>query len=63
MSDLPRKNWSKSNVRNGSIRRETMAKRKIYSAEQIITKLYEAEVLLGQGWSIKEARRALEISK
>lgn len=40
-----------------------MAKRKIYSAEQIITKLYEAEVLLGQGWSIKEARRALEISK
>jgi putative transposase len=40
-----------------------MAKRKIYSAEQIIMKLREAEVLLGQGKSVKEASRALEISE
>jgi len=40
-----------------------MTKRKIYSAEQIIMKLREAEVLLGQGKSVKEACRALEISE
>ena len=40
-----------------------MAKRKIYSGEQIIVKLREAEVLLGQGKNIKEASRVLEISE
>jgi len=40
-----------------------MAKRKIFSAEQIIMKLREAEVLLSQGKSTKEACRALEISE
>ena len=40
-----------------------MAKRKIYSSEQIILKLREAEVLLGQGRNIKEDSRALEISE
>ena len=40
-----------------------MAKRKIYSSEQIILKLREAEVLLGQDRNIKEACRALEISE
>lgn len=40
-----------------------MAKRKIFSAEQILMKLREAEVLLSQGKSVKEACRALEISE
>jgi putative transposase len=40
-----------------------MAKRKIYSGEQIIVKLREAEVLLGQGKNIKETCRVLEISE
>lgn len=40
-----------------------MAKRKVFSAEQIIVKLREAEVLLGQGKSVKEASRVLEISE
>jgi putative transposase len=40
-----------------------MAKRKIYSAEQIIMKLREAEVLLGQGKKVKEVCRVLEISE
>jgi len=40
-----------------------MAKRKVYSAEQIIMKMREAEVLLGQGESVKEACRALENSE
>jgi transposase-like protein len=40
-----------------------MAKRKIFSAEQIIMKLREAEVLLGQGKNVKEVCRALEISE
>ena len=40
-----------------------MAKRKVFSAEQIIMKLREAEVLLGQGKSVKEASRVLEISE
>jgi putative transposase len=40
-----------------------MAKRKNYTAEQIIIKLCEAEVLLGQGKNVKEACRALEISE
>ena len=40
-----------------------MSKRKIFSAEQIIKKLREAEVLLGQGKNVKEACRVLEISE
>jgi transposase-like protein len=40
-----------------------MAKRKNYTAEQIIIKLREAEVLLGQGRNVKEACRALEITE
>ena len=40
-----------------------MAKRKIFSAEQIIMKLREAEVLLGQDKIVKEACRVLEISE
>ena len=40
-----------------------MAKRKIFSAEQIILKLREAEILLGQDKSVKEACRTLEISE
>lgn len=40
-----------------------MAKRKNYTAEQIIIKLREAEVLLGQGKNVKEACRALEVSE
>jgi len=40
-----------------------MAKRKVFSAEQIIMKLREAEVLLGQGKSVKEVSRVLEISE
>ena len=40
-----------------------MAKRKIFSAEQILMKLREGEVLLSQGKSVKEACRVLEISE
>ena len=40
-----------------------MAKRKVFTAEQIIMKLRGAEVLLGQGKSVKEASRVLEISE
>jgi putative transposase len=40
-----------------------MAKRKIFTAEHIIMKLREAEVLVGQGKSIKEVCRVLEISE
>jgi putative transposase len=40
-----------------------VAKRKIFTAEQVIMKLREAEVLVGQGKSIKEACRVLEISE
>lgn len=40
-----------------------MAKRKIFTAEQILMKLREAEVLLSQGKSTKEACRELEISE
>jgi len=38
-----------------------MAKRKIFSAEQILMKLREAEVLLSQGKSTKEACRVLDL--
>jgi putative transposase len=40
-----------------------MAKRKIFTPEQIIMKLREAEVLLSQGKSAKEVIRMLEISE
>ena len=40
-----------------------MARRKRFTAEQIITKLREAEIHLGQGKSVKEASRLLEISE
>jgi putative transposase len=40
-----------------------MSKRKIFSAEKIIVKLREAEVLLGQDKTVKEACRVLEISE
>ena len=40
-----------------------MARRRKYTAEQIITKLREAEIYLGQGKTVKEASRMLEISE
>ena len=40
-----------------------MARRKAYTAEQFITKLWEAEVLLSQGKTIKQASKLLEISE
>ena len=39
-----------------------MPKGKRYSAEQIITKLREAEILLSQGKSVEEAARVVEIA-
>ena len=40
-----------------------MARKRKYSAEQIITKLREAEVLVSQGKTIAEASKSLEISE
>ena len=40
-----------------------MPKTRSYTPEQIITKLREAEILLGQGKTVKEARKQLEISE
>jgi transposase-like protein len=40
-----------------------VAKRKRFTSEQIILKLREAEVLLGQEKTIREVCRALEISE
>jgi len=40
-----------------------MARRKRFAAEQIITKLREAEIYHGQGKTAKEACRMLEISE
>ncbi len=40
-----------------------MGRRRKYSAEQIVTKLREAEVILSQGRTITEASKALEISE
>ena len=40
-----------------------MAKRKRYTSEQIILKLREAEVLLGQEKTVREVCRSLEISE
>ena len=38
-----------------------MAKRRKFTSEQIILKLREAEVLLGQGKTVREVCRSLEI--
>jgi putative transposase len=40
-----------------------MSKRKIFTTEQIIMKLREADVLIGQGKSDREAVRALEVTE
>ena len=40
-----------------------MARRRVYTPEQIITKLREAEIYIGQGKTVKEASRLLEISE
>ena len=40
-----------------------MAKPKGYTAEQIIMKLREAEVLLNQGQTVKQVCRSLEVSE
>lgn len=40
-----------------------MAKRKRFTSEQIILKLREAEVLLGQEKTVREVCRTLEISE
>ena len=40
-----------------------MARRKRFTAEQIITKLREAEIYFVQGKTVKEASRMLEISE
>ena len=40
-----------------------MTRRRRYTPEQIITKLREAEIYLGQGKTVKEARRMLEVSE
>ena len=40
-----------------------MTRRRSYTPEQIITKLREAEIYLGQGKTVKEACKQLEISE
>jgi putative transposase len=40
-----------------------MARRRSFTPEQIITKLREAEILLSQGKTVKEASKLLEISE
>ncbi len=40
-----------------------MAKRRKFTPEQIIMKLREAEVLLSQGKTIKEASKTLEVNE
>ncbi len=40
-----------------------MARKRRYSAEQIVTRLREAEVLLSQGKTITETSKMLEISE
>jgi putative transposase len=40
-----------------------MARRRIFTPEQIITKLREIEIHVGQGKTVKEACRQLEISE
>ena len=40
-----------------------MARRRIFTPEQIITKLREIEIHVGQGKTVKEACRQLEVSE
>ena len=40
-----------------------MTRRRGYTPEQIITKLREAEIYIGQGKTVKEASKQLEISE
>jgi len=40
-----------------------MARRRGYTPEQIITKLRKAEIYIGQGKTVKEASKLLEISE
>ena len=40
-----------------------MARRRSYTPEQIITKLREAEIHLGQGKTVREASKLVEISE
>ena len=40
-----------------------MARRRSFAPEQIITKLREAEIYVGQGKTVKEASKLLEISE
>ena len=40
-----------------------MARRRRYTAEKIITKLRQAEIFLGQGKTVKEDSKLLEISE
>lgn len=40
-----------------------MARRRVYTPEQIITMLREAEIYIGQGKTVKEASKLLEISE
>jgi len=40
-----------------------MARRRTYTPEQIITKLREAEIYIGQGKTVKEASKQLMISE
>ena len=40
-----------------------MARRQSYTPEQIITKLREAEIYIGQGKTVKEASKLLEINE
>jgi putative transposase len=40
-----------------------MARRRVYTPEQIITKLREAEIYIGQGKTVKEASKQLGISE
>jgi transposase-like protein len=40
-----------------------MPRRRSYTPEQIITKLREAEILLSQGKTVKEASKLVEISE
>ena len=40
-----------------------MARRRRYTPEQILSKLREAEIYIGQGKTVKEASKLLEISE
>jgi putative transposase len=40
-----------------------MARRRVYTPEQIITMLRQAEIYIGQGKTVKEASKQLEISE